>query len=144
MARSLSAGHGRTNSGERSRPARPSVRNASRNAVATFATAESAFFRLLTQAVLAAASLISALIGLAIVLRLLGANSRNGIVHAIHTAANFFAGSFTTLFTIHHARLEILVNWGIALCVFLLAGLLLAAAIGAISRALVPRTAADK
>jgi hypothetical protein len=96
-------------------------------------------FGLLARAALAAGSLIAALIGLAIVLRLLGANSRNGVVHAIHSAANFFAGSFTTLFTIHHARLAILVNWGIALCVFLLAGVIVAAAIGVVARTLTPR-----
>jgi hypothetical protein len=78
--------------------------------------------RMLMRAVLAAAALIAALIALAIVLRLVGANSANSVVHDIHVAANFFAGAFTSMFTIHNGRVSLLVNWGIAACVFLLAG----------------------
>lgn len=125
------------------RPPRRSVRetagSGTRAAVAAVAAAESAVIRLVIRLVMAAASLIAALIGLAIVLRLLGANSHNGVAHDIHVAANFFAGSFTTLFTIHHARLSILVNWGVALCVYLLAGMIVAAVIAWIGRAIIPR-----
>ena len=125
------------------RPPRRSVRqtagSGTRGVVAAVAAAEGAVIRLMIRLVTAAASLIAALIGLAIVLRLLGANSHNGVAHDIHAAANLFAGSFTTLFTIHHARLSILVNWGIALCVYLLAGIMVAAVIAWIGRAIVPR-----
>jgi hypothetical protein len=72
------------------------------------------------------AGLIAGLIALAIILRLVGANSGNGIVHDIHVAANFFAGAFTSMFRISSARLSLLVNWGIAACVYLAAGALIA------------------
>lgn len=80
----------------------------------------------LVRAVMLIASLIAALIVLAIVLRLIGANAGNGIVHDIHVAANFFAGAFTSMFKISSARLSLLVNWGIAALVYLLAGGLVA------------------
>ena len=115
--------------------------SATSGALAAVAVAESALIRLVCRLVLAAASLIAALIGLAIVLRLLGANLHNGVAHAIHTGANFFAGSFTTLFTIHHASLSLLVNWGIALCLYLLAGMIVAGVVARAGRAITPRTA---
>lgn len=127
------------------RSIRASAGSATRGAVNAVALAESAVIRLAVRLVMAAASLIAALIGLAIVLRLVGANPHNGVAHAIHVAANFFAGSFTTLFTIHHhARLTLLVNWGIALCAFLLAGVIVAGLIARIGRAVTPRTAATE
>jgi hypothetical protein len=119
----------------------PYDRSAGSGALAAVAVAESALIRLVCRLVLAAASLIAALIGLAIALRLLGANVHNGVAHAIHTAANFFAGSFTTLFTIHHASLSLLINWGIALCVYLLAGMVVAGVVARVGRAITPRTA---
>lgn len=115
--------------------------SATGGALAAVAVAESALVGLVCRLVRVAASLIAALIGLAIVLRLLGANSQNGVAHAIHTAANFFAGSFTTLFTIHHASLSLLINWGIALCVYLLAGMIVAGVVARVGRAITPRTA---
>lgn len=84
----------------------------------------------LVRAVLLVAGLIAALIALAIILRLIGANAGNGVVHDIHVAANFFAGAFTSMFRISSARLSLLVNWGIAACVYLLAGALVARMIG--------------
>ena len=53
---------------------------------------------------------------------------------AIHSAANFFAGAFTGLFAVHQPRLAIVVNWGIAVGVFLLAGSTTAALIAKLSR----------
>ena len=117
------------------RPRRRSVRETAGSGT----RAAVAVIRLVIRLVMAAVSLIAALIGLAIVLRLLGANAHNGVAHDIHVAANFFAGSFTTLFTIRQARLSILVNWGIALCVYLLAGIIVAAVIAWIGRAIIPR-----
>jgi hypothetical protein len=80
--------------------------------------------------VLAIAILIALLIGLAIVLRDVDANSRNTIVKGIHDGANFFAGAFTGLVTFKgHAKRELTVDWGIALLVYLILGALLARSI---------------
>ena len=99
----------------------------------------SAPLQVLMRLVLAVAGLIAALIVLAIVLRLIGANSNNSIVHDIHVAANFFAGAFTTIFRIHNARVSLLVNWGVAAGVFLLAGAIVARLIASIANGTVRR-----
>ncbi|MGD0197115.1 MAG: hypothetical protein ABSC56_04300 [Solirubrobacteraceae bacterium] len=113
-------------------------------ALAAVAAAEEATFGVLVRLVVLGAGLIAALIALAIALRLLDANAHNGIVHAIHVAANFFAGSFTTLFRIHGPRLSLLVNWGIALCAYLVAGALVAAVIRRIANVVTPRSRAAR
>jgi uncharacterized membrane protein YczE len=83
--------------------------------------------------VLALARLVRLLVGLAalviaaaIVLRLLGANSGNAIVHDIHDAGRWLVGPFRTIFSIHIAKLAMLVNWGIAAVVWLVLGGLVA------------------
>ncbi len=77
--------------------------------------------------IMTVAVLIAALIGLAIVLRDVGANPANGIVKGIHEGANFFAGAFTGLISFHgHAKRAITVDWGIALIVYLIAGTIIA------------------
>lgn len=80
--------------------------------------------------VLTVATLIALLIGLAIVLRDVDANSHNTIVKGIHDGANFFAGAFTGLITFKgHAKRELTVDWGIALLVYLIVGALIARSI---------------
>jgi hypothetical protein len=80
--------------------------------------------------VLTIAVLIALLIGLAIVLRLVDANSHNTIVKGIHDGANFFAGAFTGLITFKgHAKRELAVDWGIALLVYLIVGAVIARSI---------------
>jgi hypothetical protein len=75
------------------------------------------------------------LVGLAIVLRDVDANSRNTIVKGVHEGANFFAGAFAGLVTFKgHAKREITVDWGIALLVYLILGALLARSIARIGR----------
>lgn len=110
------------------------VHGAASSATLAVAEASNATLRALVRAVLLVAALIAALIALAIVLRLLGANGSNGVVDAVHDAANFFAGSFTTMFKVSNGRVALLLNWGIAACVFLLAGVLVARAIAAVAR----------
>jgi hypothetical protein len=105
--------------------------------VAAGAEFTNAALRMLMRLVLAVAVVIAALIALAIVLRLIGANASNSVVHDIHVAANFFAGAFTTVFKIHDGRLSLLVNWGIAAGVFLLAGAIVARIIAWIAGATV-------
>jgi hypothetical protein len=77
----------------------------------------------IARVIIMAASLIAVLIGLAIVLRDVGANQGNTIVKGIHEGANFFAGAFTGLITFHgHPKRAITVDWGIALVVYLVVG----------------------
>lgn len=73
--------------------------------------------------IMTAAALIVLLIGLAIVLRDIGANPANTIVKGLHEGASFFAGAFTGLISFHgHPKRAISVDWGIAAIVYLIAG----------------------
>ncbi len=109
------AGRRRRGLGGRTRDAGAATAGALGSAVLTFA-----------RLVMAIAVLIALLIGLAIVLVLVDANTSNTIVKGIHEGANFFAGSFTGLITFSgHPKREILVDWGIALIVFLVVGAIL-------------------
>jgi hypothetical protein len=85
---------------------------------------------LLARLIVTVAGLIALLIALAIVLRDVSANSSNTIVEGIHEGANFFAGSFTGLITFSDKpKLELTVDWGIALAVYLIVGAVIAGAI---------------
>jgi hypothetical protein len=107
------------------------AREAGAAAVGTVGWGVVAIARLL----MAVAALIALLIGLAIVLRDVDANSGNTIVKGIHEGANFFAGAFTGLVTFKgHAKREITVDWGIALLVYLIVGALLARSIARVGR----------
>ena len=72
------------------------------------------------------AGLVALVIVAAIVLFVLGANPGNGIVKAIHDAGAWLAGPFKNLFSIHGAKLAMVVNWGIAAAVYLVVGHLIA------------------
>jgi hypothetical protein len=99
------------------------------------ATGAGAGFRILARVIMAVGVLIALLIGLAILLRDVGANPHNDIVNGLHDAANFFAGSFTGLVNESgHAKRAISINWGIAAVVYLLVGALLASAMNRIGR----------
>jgi hypothetical protein len=85
--------------------------------------------------VMTVAAVIALLIGLAIVLRDVGANATNTIVKDVHDGANFFAGSFTGLISFRgHPGREITVDWGIALVVYLIVGALIAGMIARVGR----------
>ncbi len=102
----------------------------SRNAGAAAVGAVGGGALLLARLVMTLAGLIALLIALAIVLRDVGANSSNTIVEGIHEGANFFAGSFTGLITFSgKPKLELTVDWGIALVVYLIVGAVIAGAI---------------
>jgi hypothetical protein len=68
------------------------------------------------------AGLVALVIVAAIVLFILGANPSNGIVSAIHDAGAWLAGPFKNLFSIHNAKVQMAVNWGIAALVYLVVG----------------------
>jgi hypothetical protein len=78
------------------------------------------------RAITAVASLVAAIIVLAIVLRLLGANASNGIVHAIHQAGSWLSAPFHGLFTVHNGDLRMALNWGLAAIVYLFVARLIA------------------
>jgi hypothetical protein len=98
-----------------------------RNAGAAAVGAVGGGVLMLARLVMTVAGLIALLIALAIVLRDVGANSSNAIVEGIHEGANFFAGAFTGLITFSgKPKLELTVNWGIALVVYLIVGAVVA------------------
>ncbi len=99
------------------------MRGRTRDAGAATAGALGSAVLTLARLVITIAVLIALLIGLAIVLVLVDANTSNTIVKGIHEGANFFAGAFTGLIKFSgHPKREILVNWGIALIAYLVAG----------------------
>jgi hypothetical protein len=86
------------------------------------------------------AGVIVALIVVAIVLRLLGANASNTIVRDIHDAGGWFAGPFKGMFSPHSAKLAMTVNWGIAAVVYLVVGGVIAGFIARLAPRGVPPT----
>jgi hypothetical protein len=72
------------------------------------------------------AGLIALLIVVAIVLFLVGANPANAVVKDIHDAAAWFVGPFKNLFSIHNAKLAMVINWGLAALVYVVVGGLIA------------------
>jgi len=85
--------------------------------------------------VITLAVLVALLIGLAILLADVGANTSNTIVKGIHESANFFAGSFTDMirFTGHPKR-AVSVNWGVAALVYLIVGVIVARVVYGVGR----------
>jgi hypothetical protein len=121
---------------------RPATRTerpaAGAGAAAVGARAAGGLFVGLARLVRIAAALVFALIVLAIILFDAKANSGNGIVKAIHDAANVLTSPFHGLFSIHGPRKELSVNWGIAAIVYLIAGTIAAAIIASPARAMRP------
>jgi hypothetical protein len=72
----------------------------------------------LARALVVIGTLVAAILVVGILLVVLGANSGNAIVKAIHDAAQFLAGPFAGLFKLHGHKLRVAVNWGIAAVVW--------------------------
>lgn len=72
------------------------------------------------------ATIVVLIIVAAIVLRLIGANPGNAIVHDIHSVGATLAGPFKNVFTIKNPKTSMVVNWGLAAVVYLLVGHLIA------------------
>jgi Na+/proline symporter len=68
------------------------------------------------------ATVVAGIIVAAIILRLVGADSTNTIVHAVNSAASFLAGPFKGLFKIHNPKTSMAVNWGLAAVVYFVVG----------------------
>src|SRR5690349_16362464 len=70
--------------------------------------------------------IVVAIIVLAVILRLLGANPSNSIVSAIHDAGAWLVGPFANVFSVHGPKLHMALNWGLAAVVYAIVGGLLA------------------
>ena len=86
--------------------------------------------RVLARVVMLIASLVFLVIALGILLVVLDANPRNGVVQAVTDAAQFLVGPFDGLFTFRDSQLERAVNWGIAAFVWLIVGAVVAGLMG--------------
>jgi hypothetical protein len=78
------------------------------------------------RAITTVASIVAAIIVLAIVLHLLRANPSNGIVDAIHQAGSWLSAPFHGLFSPHNGDVKMAVNWGLAAIVYLFVARLIA------------------
>ena len=62
------------------------------------------------------------IIALDVVLVVLEANPANDIVQLVHDAGRWVVGPFKDIFSLDDAKLEVAVNWGIALVVYVAVG----------------------
>ena len=83
----------------------------------------------LARLIRAAGAIAAGIIALAIVLHLLGAKTSNKVVDAIHQAGSWLSSWSHGLFSIHNGDLSMVVNWGIAAVVYLVAAHFIARAI---------------
>ena len=71
-------------------------------------------------------AVVAAIIALGVLLVVLSANRSNEIVKAILDAAEWLVGPFKDVFSIDDHKLEVAVNWGLALVVYCAIGRLVA------------------
>jgi hypothetical protein len=72
------------------------------------------------------AAIVVAIIAIAIILILLGANQHNMLVHWFVQAGSWLTTPFHNLFTPDSAKMNVLLNWGLAALVYAFIGGLLA------------------
>jgi hypothetical protein len=72
----------------------------------------------IARAVLVVGTIVFVVLAVGIVLVVLGANHSNELVKAVHSAAQFLAGPFDGLFTLHSRRATVALDWGIAAVVW--------------------------
>ena len=77
---------------------------------------------LLAAAVDLVVAVVAVIIIAGILFVVLDANMSNSIVHHVHDWAKWLVGPFDKLFTPKNHKLEIAINWGIALAVYVLVG----------------------
>jgi hypothetical protein len=90
------------------------------------ASAARGFILLLSRLVRGVTWLVVAIIVAGILLRVLGANGTNAIVHDIHTTAKTLIGPFSNVFKLHSHTTTLAVNWGLAAIVYLILGTIIA------------------
>jgi uncharacterized membrane protein len=83
-------------------------------------------FFLAARLVMLAVSIVVAIIVIAILLQVLGANTSNSLVKGIHDLGKTLVGPFKDLFTIKNSKVEIAVNWGLAALAWLIVGSIIA------------------
>ena len=71
-------------------------------------------------------AVVASIIAVGVLLVVLEANPDNAIVDAIHDAARWLVGPFVDFFTLDDRKLQIAVNWGLAVVVYVLVGRTLA------------------
>ncbi|HLM25883.1 MAG TPA: hypothetical protein VK304_02835 [Thermoleophilaceae bacterium] len=81
---------------------------------------------LLARLVMLITWLVVAVIVIAILLVVLGANESNTIVQAVQDAAKFLVGPFETIFSFSNHKTEVAVNYGLAAAVYFIVGSLIA------------------
>jgi len=81
---------------------------------------------LLAKALELVVAVVAVIIAAGVLLVVLEANPANAIVEAILDAARWLAGPFADFFTLDDRKLEVAVNWGLALAVYVVAGRLVA------------------
>ena len=69
-----------------------------------------------------AVAVVAVIIAVGVLLVVLEANRSNDIVDLIHDAASWLAGPFKDFFTLDDPKLEVAVNWGLAVLVYVLVG----------------------
>jgi hypothetical protein len=77
---------------------------------------------LVARAIRLLVGIVVAIIVLAVILRLLDANSGNAIVSSIHDAGAALVGPFGDVFSVKGPKLHIALNWGLAAVVYSIVG----------------------
>jgi hypothetical protein len=67
-------------------------------------------------------AVVAVIIALGVLLVVLEANPSNDIVKLIHDAAAWLVGPFKDFFSLNDAKLQVAVNWGLALVVYVIVG----------------------
>ena len=83
----------------------------------------------LARAVRTATGVAVVLVIAGILIHVLGANTSNGIVSALNDAAKWLVQPFRNVFSIHGAKANVAVNWGLAALVYAIVGGLIASAL---------------
>ena len=81
---------------------------------------------LLARVVDVVVAVVAVIIAAGVLLVVLEANPGNAIVEAVLDAARWLVGPFRDFFTLDDRKLEVAVNWGLALLVYVVAGRLVA------------------
>jgi hypothetical protein len=77
---------------------------------------------LLARVVDVVVGVVAAIIAIGVLLVVLEANPSNSIVKAILDAARWLVGPFKDFFSLDDHKLEVAINWGLALLVYVLVG----------------------
>jgi hypothetical protein len=73
-----------------------------------------------------AVAVVAVIIAVGVLLVVLEANPSNAIVDTIHDAASWLVGPFRDFFTLDDPKLEVAINWGLAVVAYVAIGRLVA------------------